>query len=63
MPDIKPELRAVQVARPTVRTDAVVAPVQAERRTTKASRAAQLSQRDLTLIAVVLLVVLLAVAL
>ena len=62
-PEVKPEMRAVEVAVPSIRKDVVIAASQVETRKAEVSRARQFSQRDLTLIAVVLLVVLVAVAL
>lgn len=57
-PDVKPELRAVEVAAPNIRTDAVVAPARTEARSGKAAAVQQLNVTTIVIIALVVVGVL-----
>jgi hypothetical protein len=59
MPDVKPDLRAVEVAAPSVRTVVVVAPARAEVRTTETRT---LVQRSTTTTVILVLAVIGAIA-
>ncbi len=56
-PEIKPEVRAVEVAAPTIRQNLVVAPAQAEVRSAKATtRATQMDRHTWTIVIIALAV-------
>lgn len=57
-PDVKPELRAVEVSAPSIRTDIVVAPARAEARSAKAATVQQMSLTTILIIALVVIGVL-----
>jgi hypothetical protein len=57
-PDVKPQLRAVEVAAPSIRTDLVVAPARAEAPSTKAATVQQMSLGTILIVALVVIGVL-----
>jgi hypothetical protein len=63
-PDVKPQLRAVEAAAPSIRTDVVVAPARAKALNTRAATVQQMSLGTILIIALVVIgVVALATAL
>lgn len=57
-PNVKPQLRAVEVAAPSVRTDVIVAPARAEAPKTKAATVQQMSLGTILIVALVVIGVL-----
>ncbi|CAN5705786.1 hypothetical protein BH23GEM5_BH23GEM5_13450 [soil metagenome] len=57
-PDVKPQLRAVEVAAPSIRTDVVVARARAEAPNTRAATVQQMSLGTILIIALVVIGVL-----
>ena len=55
-PEIKPEVRAVQVAAPSIRQNPAVVPAQAEARTAKTTRATQMDRHTWTIVIIALAV-------
>lgn len=54
--EVKPEVRAVEVAAPSIRQNPVVAPAQAEARDTKTTRATQMDRHTWTIVIIALAV-------
>ncbi len=57
-PDVKPQLRAVEVAAPSIRTDVVVAAARAEAPNTRAATVQQMSLGTILIVALVVIGVL-----